>query len=98
MFSQVTSNDIIKVINSFKIKSTPINSISVVVLKNIGSIIAPYLARIINLSLTEGIFPCSLKVARVVPNYKKGSREDKSNYRPISIIPVFNKIVEKAVY
>ena len=98
MFSQVTSNDIIKIINSFKIKSTPIDSISVVVLKNIGSIIAPYLARIINLSLTQGIFPCSLKVARVVPIYKKGSREDKSNYRPISILSVFSKIVEKAVY
>ena len=43
------------------------------------------------------MFPDSLKVARVTPLYKKGSKDDPGNYRPISVLPVIGKVFEKLV-
>ena len=47
---------------------------------------------------TEGIFPSNCKVARVVPVYKTGAKDDMNNYRPISILTCFSKIIEKILY
>ena len=47
---------------------------------------------------TIGIFPDELKIARVVPVYKNGSSENVANYRPISVLPIFSKILEKCMY
>ena len=53
---------------------------------------------IINRSLTTGVFPDSLKNARVTPIKKKGDKCNLSNYRPISLLPVFSKVFEKVAY
>ena len=55
------------------------------------------LAHIFNLSLKLGLFPDSLKVARVSPVYKKGDRDQPGNYRPISVLSILSKIFEKLV-
>ena len=52
---------------------------------------------LVNRSLTESVFPASLKIARVVPIHKKGSRSDAGNYRPVSVLPSLSKIIEKIV-
>ena len=52
----------------------------------------------INLSLSQGIFPNKLKVAKVVPIFKSGEQSSFTNYRPISVLPVLSKIYEKVVY
>ena len=49
-------------------------------------------------SLTTGIFPQKIKCAKVIPIFKKGSPHLLSNYRPISILPAFSKILERLVY
>ena len=49
-------------------------------------------------SVTQGIFPEKLKIAKVTPIYKSGDAQIVSNYRPISILPAFSKILEKIVY
>ena len=48
--------------------------------------------------LSEGVFPKAWKFANVQPIYKKNSRQIKSNYRPISLLPVCGKILEKIVF
>ena len=50
------------------------------------------------LSLSSGVFPEPLKVAHVVPIFKSGDCYISSNYRPISVLPIFSKLFEKVVY
>lgn len=56
------------------------------------------LAYLINLSLEAGIFPEQLKTSVVKPLYKKGSKTDVTNYRPIVLVPVLSKIFEKVMH
>jgi len=54
------------------------------------AIIQPFLY-IINLSLSTGVLPDKLKLAKVIPVYKKGDHSLPQNYRPISILSIFRK-------
>jgi hypothetical protein len=56
------------------------------------------LANICNVSFTSGIFPEILKIAIVKPLHKKGNTREVQNYRPISLLSFFSKIVEKLMY
>ena len=56
------------------------------------------LTHIFNLSMSEGIFPSQMKKVKLVPIYKKGSKLDVQNYRPISLLPVFSKTLERLIY
>jgi hypothetical protein len=47
------------------------------------------------LSIDTGVFPDSLKKAQVTPLHKKNDPLSKTNYRPVSVLPVFSKILEK---
>ena len=53
---------------------------------------------IINDSFLSGIFPNKLKIAKVIALYKKDSRDNPTNYRPISLLSVFSKLTEKIMY
>ena len=59
---------------------------------------APSLTFIFNLSISSGIFPDEWKIAKVLPIYKSGPRNVLENYRPISILPVVAKVLEKEVH
>ena len=65
--------------------------------ETIASISSP-LTRIFNLSITSGMVPVELKISRVVPLFKAGHKSIFSNYRPISVLPPFSKILEKLLY
>ena len=56
------------------------------------------LTLVLNSSLEQGFFPSQLKLARVVPIYKNGDKMSLSNYRPVSILPLFSKILERLMY
>ena len=56
------------------------------------------LTKLVNLSLRAAVFPDSLKIAKVLPVYKKGDKNDYGNYRPISLLPAFSKIFERVMY
>ena len=73
-------------------------SIPVVILKLISNVVSRPLETIFNASLSTGIVPASLKLAKVIPIFKKGLQNCLNNYRPISLLSIFNKILEKLVY
>jgi len=56
------------------------------------------LAHINNASLSTGVFPDALKLAKIVPIFKNGDKKIVSNYRPISVLSSFSKIFEKIMY
>ena len=97
-YHPVLPEEINSVILSLKNKSNNIYCIPVKVLKKISYIISPILASITNNSVFSGTFPSMLKLANVIPLHKKGPRNVAANYRPISILPSFSKIIEKIVY
>ncbi len=67
-------------------------------LKMLKSILSAPLAHLFNCSFSSGIVPDKLKVARIIPVYKKGPKIHVSNYRPISLLSIFNKILERIMY
>ena len=50
------------------------------------------------MSIEKGIFPDQLKIAKVTPSFKKGDTALMDNYRPISVLPCFSKILERIIY
>ncbi len=56
------------------------------------------LIRLINISLETGHVPTILKIAKVIPIHKNKSPEFYTNYRPISLLPSFSKIIEKIIH
>ncbi len=75
-----------------------INVINVRLLKLAAPIICKSLAYICNLSLCTSVFPSDWKQAKVTPIFKDGDRSDVSNYRPISVLSIVSKILERAVH
>ena len=67
-------------------------------IKDAASILAAPLTFLINLSLQTGSVPSAWKTAKVIPLFKNGSRTDTDNYRPISILPVMSKTLERVVH
>lgn len=98
-FSIVSEEEIKNIILSFENKySAGYDEIPITVIKVALPFICSPLTHIINHSLTSGIFPEKFKIARVIPIFKKGNLEDIKCYRPVSILSVFSKILEKVVY
>ena len=97
--SPTSANEIEKVISSFKCsKAIGPFCIPIDVLKTIKTTISNPLEIILNESFETGIVPSNLKLANVIPIYKKGSQTLVENYRPISLLSIFNKILEKLMY
>ena len=91
--------EIYNIIKSLKnTRSSGYDNLTTKLIKRISPYISPPLAYVINLSLEQGCFPENLKLSVVKPLYKKGSKSDKNNYRPISLTPIIAKIFEKTVY
>ena len=65
-------------------------------LKDIATWITPPLTHIINMSIQTGKVPDQMKLARIVPIHKGGSKKQATNFRPISILSSFSKIMEGA--
>ena len=68
------------------------------VIKNFFSELNYHLKYLFGKSIEKGVSPNALKVARVTPIFKGGDPSDISNYRPISILPCFSKILEPIMY
>ena len=79
-------------------KATGLYSCPTRMLKCIRCLISTPLSQLINISVDQGIYFSKLKNAKVVPIYKCDDETDMNNYRPISLLSVFNRIIEKTMY
>ena len=87
---------IIDVVNKCKNKtSIDCDDIDIKTVKRVITGISKPLAHICNLSFQTGQFPNKMKTAKVIPMYKTGNKHHFTNYRPISLLPQFSKILEK---
>ena len=91
----VTSNECSNVISNLKLTRTHLNQIPVSIFKSVKDIVCVPMMKLINSSFRLGIFPTSLKLARVTPIFKKLDQKLCSNYRPISSLPYLSKIYER---
>ena len=60
--------------------------------------ILPAVTHILNLSISTGKFPTAWKKSKVIPLHKKGDLLDPKNYRPVAIVPILSKVLEKAIF
>ena len=98
-FLPTNENEIIDIVKQMKNSSScGHDGISVKFIKNIIHAVAKPLSVIYNLSISTGIVPDSFKVAKVIPVYKKDNKNQVENYRPISLLLTFSKILEKIIY
>ena len=79
-------------------KSLGPNSIPMKILKLLSPLISYPFSQIINESFQSGIFPDKMKLAKVIPLFKKGCPLTASNCRPISLLSIFSKIIEEVMY
>ena len=94
--SPVLEEDIIATVNTCKSKtSCDHNNIDMVIVKQVIDYIAKPLAHVCSRSFEYGVFPDNMKLAKVIPLFKAGDRSLFSNYRPISLLSQFSKILEK---
>ena len=79
-------------------KSPDHDNIHVNVIRNLYNELKTLLMNVFNLSLNTGIFPDRMKVPKVTPILKIGEKSSISNYRAISVLPCFPKILERIMY
>ena len=90
-----TTDEVIKVVLSMENKTIRTDSVPFFVYRSYVHLVAPIIEDIFNSSVTEGVFPDALKTARTIPIFKSKNPKLVSNFRPISILHVMSKILEK---
>jgi hypothetical protein len=94
----VTPGEIIDATNILSPKkSQDMNGVFLFFIKKFINLLANPLAHVFTCSLKHGHVPNQLKIAKVVPIYKSGDRQSMDNYRPISLLSNYSKILEKIV-
>jgi hypothetical protein len=98
-FDTVTEDEVKKIINNSPTKSCELDPLPTTLLKDCIDVIVPTVTKIVNQSLSSGIFPSSLKSAIVRPLLKKPSLDHDilKNYRPVSNLSFLSKVLERIV-
>ena len=98
-FTPTNSFEIINIVNNLKTHKSPgFDGINNFLLKSVINQVVDPLVYIVNLSLLSGQVPNDMKLAKVIPIFKKGDNTLVSNYRPISLLTSLSKVLEKIVY
>ena len=92
-----TTNEVYNELNRLKNKKADgSDDLSPFFIKTASLIITPYLTYFIEFMFNQGVFPNILKIAKVII-FKSGEKSLIENYRPIFLLPVFSKIIEKLI-
>ena len=91
------STEVSNIISSLNYDDGP-NSIPIKILKLLNKDVPDQLAILFNQSFSSGIYSSILKTSKNIPMYKKGSKLECSNYRPISLLSNIDKILERLLY
>jgi Reverse transcriptase (RNA-dependent DNA polymerase) len=83
---------------SCKTKKVHLNEISMHLVKRSLTFFSEPLLHIFNKSIEQGVAPKKFKIAKVIPIFKSCNQQDMNNYRPISLLCTFSKILEKIVF
>ena len=98
LLDPVSENEVLRIIVNFKDSSAGWDEPKPLVMKNIKESIKTPLTHICNKSFSSGLFPSELKIENVVPIFKSEGEMVFSNYRPVSVLPVFSKLFERQMY
>ena len=93
----VIPNEILYHIRNLKNSKQNVSTVSVQSIKENSEFLSTVISDMVNQCFSLGKFPDSLRIALVLPLYKKGDKTNVSNYRPICILPTLSKIIEKCM-
>ena len=98
--TSISPEKIEKIISSLKnSKASGVDMVDTYILKLVKPNIVPAVCHIVNLSIQSNKFPTKRKIAKVIPLYKgKGCKLNPTNYRPVAILPILSKILERAMF
>ena len=98
-FSLLDATDTERLIKEAPTNQCAVDPIPTWLLKDCVDVLAPYITRVINSSISTGYVPTTLKQAYITPLLKKPdlNENDAANYRPVSNLSVLSKLLEKAV-
>jgi len=91
----VQESEVRNIVYGMKGTNSGSDIVSIRVIKILWDVIAQTFVSLINQCLKEGVFPSCFKSAKVIPIHKGGNTGDVENYRPISILPIMSRILEK---
>ncbi|XP_072530520.1 uncharacterized protein, partial [Salminus brasiliensis] len=99
-FSPLSTDDLLHLLTSNNPTTCPLDPVPSPLFQTVAPNLLPFISSIINSSLSSGQVPSAFKSARVVPILKKPTLDslDIGNYRPISLLSLLSKILERSVY
>ena len=98
-FSRIDEEIILKLLQEMDpSKATGIDGLTGKFLKDEAPYLSSPITQLCNLSISLSIFPEKCKIAKLKPLYKKGSTTEPKTYRPISLLPLISKLIEKIIH
>ena len=90
---------VFKILKNFdETKASGIDDLSGIFLKDGAKLLTTPITQLCNLSIYFGTFPDSCKTAKLKPLFEKGTRTDPKSYRPISLLPLICKVLERVIH
>ena len=98
-FSMTKEENVLKLLKNMDTdKASGLDKLSARFLKDGADVLAKPITQICNLYIKFSIFPIKCQIAKLKPLFKKGSTTLPKNYRPISLLPIISKIIEKVIH